>query len=77
MTDSVWYVRVCEHANARVRVCVCVRVRVRVRVWVWACVCVCACGRVCASVCCVGVRACACVYMLYLELSDDMLNSFL
>ena len=63
----------CVRARAcvRVRVCVCVLcgrcVCVRARVRVFACV------RLCV---CAGVFAYAYGYILYLELSDDMLNSF-
>ena len=83
MTDSVL---VCTRmrACAGVCACVCARACVCVRVCVWARVCaacVCGCVRVCVCVCVcvllgVGVRACACVCLRYLELSDDMLNSF-
>ena len=64
---------VCVCACARVCACACVRLcavralRVRARV----CVCVCVCAFVC-------VRACLHMHMgtCYMELSDDMLNSF-
>ena len=58
---------ICRLARYGMYICA-VRVRVRAR----ACVCAC----LCASVCCAGVFACAYGYMLYLELSDDVLNSF-
>ena len=63
---------VCVCACARVCACACVRLCV-------ACACarVCVCVCVCAFVCvCAGVFAHAYGYMLYMELSDDTLNSF-
>ena len=58
---------ICRLARYGMYICaVCVRVRARA--------CVCACLR--ASVCSAGVFAYAYEYMPYLELSDDMLNSF-
>ena len=62
MADSVWHVRVLVLVRVRVCLCACVRVRV---------------GGVCVRVCacvwaCVRVRG---MCMLYLELTDDMLNS--
>ena len=56
--------------------CVCVCASVCCAGVACACaLCVCVCVRVCACVC-AGVFTHAYGYMLYMELSDDMLNSF-
>ena len=66
---------VCVCACARVCVCVCASVCCAGVACACARVCVCVCVRVCVCVC-AGVFAYAYGYILYLELSDDMLNSF-